>query len=65
MFTPLILHLHHWIGDTRFRKMRGRAIALHAQVINTFCQRIHLKPACRQHLIKTAHGNGKRLGLLA
>ena len=64
MFAPLILRLHHWVGEPRFQQLRGRAIVLHTRTINTFCQQCHLKPTCRQHLLKTAHNNGKRLGLL-
>lgn len=65
MFAPLIYRIHIWLGDEKFITLRSQAIAQHLRVINWFSAELHLKPKCRQTLIRTAKNNGKRLGLMA
>ena len=65
MFAPIVYRLHQWLGDPTFTHLRSKAIALHLSMINWVSQELHLKPKCRQTLIKTAKNNGKRLGLMA
>ena len=65
MFAPLVVRLDHVLGHQRFMRLRGKAIATHTQIINQFCDSVGLERPCRQHLIKVAHHNGKKLGLLA
>jgi hypothetical protein len=53
------------MGDAKFIKLRGQAIALHAQVITKICERFGLDRSFRQNMIRLARDNGKRLGFLA
>lgn len=65
MFAPLVVRLDHAFGHQRFIQLRKKAIAAHTQIINQFCNFVGLERPCRQHLIKIAHHNGQKLGLLA
>lgn len=65
MFAPLVVLVRKWIGDTDFVKLRGKAIALHSQVITNFCNWVGIDRTQRQSWIRLARDNGKRLGLLA
>lgn len=65
MFAPLVVRLAHVLGHQHFIRLRGKAIATHTQIINQFCELVRLERPCRQHLIKVAHHNGQKLGLLA
>ncbi|PPE02328.1 hypothetical protein GOBAR_DD00662 [Gossypium barbadense] len=53
------------IGKKRFNQLRGKAIALHSQVITEFCKSIGADAKQRQGLIRLAKKNGERLGFLA
>ncbi|AFY49263.1 hypothetical protein Nos7524_3471 [Nostoc sp. PCC 7524] len=65
MFASIILLMRNHLGNTKFNQLRGKLIAMHAQTITYFCDRFHIDNATRQHLIRLARDNGKRLGLLA
>lgn len=65
MFAPLVLLVRRVMGDVRFVRLRGQAIALHAQVITRVCDRFGFDRSYRQSMIRLARDNGKRLGLLA
>jgi hypothetical protein len=65
MFTPIVIVLQRTMGSPRFNRLRGQAIALHAQTITKFCKSIGIETAKRQDLIRLARDNGKKLGLLA
>ncbi|GJD10608.1 protein proton gradient regulation 5, chloroplastic [Galdieria sulphuraria] len=39
-FTPVVYVTRWVLGKDRFNKIRGRAIALHSQVITEFCKRM-------------------------
>jgi hypothetical protein len=65
MFAPVVVLLRTWMGKPKFMKVRGKAIALHSQVITGFCNRFGIERTTRQNLIRLARDNGKRLGLLA
>jgi hypothetical protein len=65
MFAPVVVLLRDRMGQAQFNQLRGKAIALHAQVITAFCNRFGLESKERQNLIRLAKNNGKKLGLLA
>jgi hypothetical protein len=65
MFAPLVVLIRKLMGDPNFVRLRGKAIALHSQVITNFCNRMGVDRTRRQNLIRLARDNGKRLGLLA
>ncbi|NJK50376.1 electron transporter [Candidatus Gracilibacteria bacterium] len=65
MFAPIVVLLRDRMGKAKFNQIRGKAIALHAQTITNFCNRIGIDSKERQNLIRLAKDNGKRLGFLA
>ncbi len=65
MFAPIVVLLRRLVGKAKFNQLRGKAIAIHAQVITNFCDRLGIERKERQNLIRIARDNGKRLGLLA
>ncbi len=65
MFAPIVVMVRRQLGDARFVRLRGQAIALHAQVITRFCDQFGIDRTQRQSMIRLARDNGKRLGLLA
>lgn len=65
MFAPLVLMIRNVMGDPKFLKLRGQAIALHSKVITNVCNRFDIDRSRRQAMIRLARDNGKRLGLLA
>lgn len=65
MFAPFVVVIRRWLGDPKFVQVRGKAIAMHSQVITNFCKRIGVDRTQRQNLIRLARDNGKKLGLLA
>ncbi|KAJ0034270.1 protein PROTON GRADIENT REGULATION 5, chloroplastic [Pistacia vera] len=65
VFAPLVVVARQIIGKKRFNQFRGKAIALHSQVITEFCKSIGADPKQRQGLIRLAKKNGERLGFLA
>jgi len=65
MFAPIVTIARLILGQKRFTKIRGKAIALHSQVITNFCNQIGIDRTQRQSMIRLARDNGKRLGLLA
>ncbi|KAA3467919.1 protein PROTON GRADIENT REGULATION 5, chloroplastic-like isoform X1 [Gossypium australe] len=65
LFAPLVVLTRQIIGKKRFNQLRGKAIALHSQVITEFCKSIGADAKQRQGLIRLAKKNGERLGFLA
>jgi hypothetical protein len=65
MFAPIVVLVRKWMGDPDFIRLRGKAIALHSQVITNFCNRFGIDRTQRQGMIRLARDNGKKLGLLA
>ncbi|KAL0287465.1 UNVERIFIED_CONTAM: protein PROTON GRADIENT REGULATION 5, chloroplastic [Sesamum calycinum] len=65
VFAPLVVVTRNIIGKKRFNQLRGKAIALHSQVITEFCKSIGADAKQRQGLIRLAKKNGERLGFLA
>lgn len=65
MFAPIVILVRQALGDAKFIKLRGKAIALHSQVITDVCNRLGIDRTQRQNLIRLARDNGKKLGLLA
>jgi len=65
IFAPLVVVVRNIVGRKRFNQLRGKAIALHSQVITEFCKTIGADPKQRQGLIRLAKKNGEKLGFLA
>ncbi|KAJ4967719.1 hypothetical protein NE237_014420 [Protea cynaroides] len=65
LFAPVVVVARNIIGKKRFNQLRGKAIALHSQVITEFCKSIGADAKQRQGLIRLAKKNGERLGFLA
>ncbi len=65
MFAPIVVVVRRWLGDAKFVRVRGQAIALHSKVITNFCNSVGIDRTLRQNMIRVARDNGKRLGLLA
>ncbi|KAK9724262.1 hypothetical protein RND81_05G059300 [Saponaria officinalis] len=65
LFAPVVVVARDVIGKKRFNQLRGKAIALHSQVITEFCKSIGADAKQRQGLIRLAKKNGEKLGFLA
>ncbi|XP_072993261.1 protein PROTON GRADIENT REGULATION 5, chloroplastic [Typha latifolia] len=65
LFAPIVVVARNLIGRKRFNQLRGKAIALHSQVITEFCKTIGADSKQRQGLIRLAKKNGEKLGFLA
>jgi len=65
LFAPLVVLARNIIGKKPFNQLRGKAIALHSQVITEFCKSIGADAKQRQGLIRLAKKNGEKLGFLA
>ncbi|KAL5702395.1 Protein PROTON GRADIENT REGULATION 5 [Ranunculus cassubicifolius] len=65
IFAPLVVITRDIVGKKRFNQLRGKAIALHSQVITEFCKSIGADAKQRQGLIRLAKKNGEWLGFLA
>ncbi|KMZ69397.1 Protein PROTON GRADIENT REGULATION 5, chloroplastic [Zostera marina] len=65
VFAPLVVVTRDIIGKKPFNQLRGKAIALHSQVITEFCKAIGADAKQRQGLIRLAKKNGEKLGFLA
>ncbi|KAI3459539.1 hypothetical protein Pfo_016202 [Paulownia fortunei] len=65
LFAPIVVVTRNIIGKKRFNLLRGKAIALHSQVITEFCKSIGADSKQRQGLIRLAKKNGEWLGFLA
>ncbi|XP_076948055.1 protein PROTON GRADIENT REGULATION 5, chloroplastic-like [Bidens hawaiensis] len=65
VFAPLVVVTRNIVGKKRFNQLRGKAIALHSQVINEFCKTIGADTKQKQGLIRLAKKNGEKLGFLA
>ncbi|KAG0622026.1 hypothetical protein M758_3G065600 [Ceratodon purpureus] len=65
IFAPLVVVARNALGKKEFNQLRGKAIALHSQVIGEFCKSIGADAKQRQGLIRLAKKNGEKLGFLA
>ncbi|KAF3335845.1 protein PROTON GRADIENT REGULATION 5 [Carex littledalei] len=65
IFAPAVVFVRNIVGRKRFNQIRGKAIALHSQVITEFCKTIGADSKQRQGLIRLAKKNGEKLGFLA
>lgn len=65
IFAPVVVITRNIVGKKRFNQLRGKAIALHSQVITEFCKSIGADAKQRQGLIRLAKKNGEKLGFLA
>ncbi len=65
LFAPVVVITRQIIGKKTFNQLRGKAIALHSQVITEFCKSIGADAKQRQGLIRLAKKNGEKLGFLA
>jgi len=65
LFAPIVRVARDVIGVKRFNQIRGKAIALHSQVIGDFCEEFGCDSKVKQTLIRTAKKNGGLLGFLA
>ncbi|GFQ02592.1 protein proton gradient regulation 5 chloroplastic [Phtheirospermum japonicum] len=65
IFAPIVIATRNIVGKKRFNQLRGKAIALHSQVITEFCKSIGADSKQRQGLIRLAKKNGEWLGFLA
>ncbi|KAH7573183.1 hypothetical protein ACOSP7_006650 [Xanthoceras sorbifolium] len=65
IFAPVVVLTRNIVGKKRFNQLRGKAIALHSQVITEFCKSIGADAKQRQGLIRLAKKNGEKLGFLA
>ena len=65
LFAPIVRVARDVIGVKRFNQIRGKAIALHSQVIGDFCEEFGCDTKVKQNLIRTAKKNGGKLGFLA
>ncbi|KAL8161963.1 hypothetical protein V2J09_013452 [Rumex salicifolius] len=62
LFAPIVVLTREVVGKKRFNQLRGKAIALHSQVITEFCKSIGADAKQRQGLIRLAKKNGELLG---
>ncbi|CAM8989461.1 unnamed protein product [Rhodiola kirilowii] len=65
IFAPAVVVVRNVVGKKEFNQLRGKAIAVHSQVINEFCKSIGADSKQRQGLIRLAKKNGEKLGFLA
>ncbi len=64
MFTPIVILVRKLIGQSEFNHLRSKLIVLHIQAITQVCDHCGIDIKYRQHLIRVARDNGKKLGLL-
>lgn len=64
-FAPLVVVTRNLTGEKEFNKIRGKAIALHSQVIKDFSKQLGVDPKQVQGIIRLAKKNGEKLGFLA
>eukprot|EP00210_Caulerpa_lentillifera_P000270 g263.t1 len=64
-FAPIVVITRDIVGTKKFNTFRGKAIALHSQVIKSFCEVVGAERKQAQGVIRLAKKNGERLGFLA
>lgn len=64
IFAPAVRIAIALVGLKDLNKIRGKAIALHSQVITSFCKQVGAPPKTKQGLIRLAKKNGHDLGFL-
>eukprot|EP00894_Picocystis_sp_ML_P000114 jgi/Pico_ML_1/50631/g1810.t3 len=63
-FAPIVVLTRNVMGKKEFNQFRGKAIAMHSQVIKSFCKEIGADTKQVQGLIRLAKKNGEKLGFL-
>ena len=63
-FGPIVRLMKGIIGVKKLNTIRGKAIAIHSQVIGDFCKFVGANQKLRQGLIRVAKANGHKLGFL-
>ena len=63
-FGPVVRFVRCVIGVKKLNTIRGKAIAVHSQVIGDFCKFIGASQKIRQGLVRVAKSNGNKLGFL-
>lgn len=64
IFAPAVRVSIALVGLKKLNKVRGKAIALHSQVITSFCKQVGAPAKTKQGLIRLAKKNGHKLGFL-
>lgn len=64
IFAPAVRITRQVLGKKQLNKIRGKGIALHSQVITSFCKQIGAPAKTKQGLIRLAKKNGEYLGFL-
>ncbi|KXZ46193.1 hypothetical protein GPECTOR_46g262 [Gonium pectorale] len=64
-FAPLVVVVRGAMGEKPFNQFRGKAIALHSQIIKDFCAIWGVDQKQVQGVIRLAKKNGEKLGFLA
>merc|ERR1712032_86296 len=64
IFAPAVRIAIAFVGLKDLNKFRGKAIALHSQVITSFCKQVGAPAKTKQGLIRLAKKNGHDLGFL-
>lgn len=64
IFSPAVFGAKVALGESRLNKLRGKAIALHSQVITEYCKWVGAPGKLRGLLIRKAKKNGDDLGFL-
>merc|ERR1712188_224290 len=64
VFAPAVRISIALVGLKDLNKFRGKAIALHSQVITSFCKQVGAPAKTKQGLIRLAKKNGHDLGFL-
>ena len=64
-FTPAVLFAKVVLGEQTLLKLRGKAIGIHSQEINKFCEEFGVPKKMNQGLIKKAKAVGSDLGFLS
>lgn len=64
IFAPAVRIARQILGKKTLNKVRGKGIALHSQVITSFCKQIGAPAKTKQGLIRLAKKNGEFLGFL-
>lgn len=63
-FGPIVRFVRTLIGVKKLNTVRGKAIAVHSQVIGDFCKFVGANQKIRQGLIRVAKSNGHKLGFI-
>lgn len=64
-FAPIVRITRDIVGKKKFNQIRGKAIAIHSNVIFSFCGSVGAERKIAQGVIRLAKKNGEFLGFLA